>query len=165
MFKRKVLIIGGGVAGPALALFLQRAGIDVALYEAGSAADNQAGSFLNVASNGMGVLQTLGLAEQVAAEGIACRRLMMWNGKGKWLGEVANGLQEGEGLPSITVKRSVLHSILHQEVVRQGITFEFGKKLVSIATDEQMNGQEGTPTVCATFSDGSYGTGRIADRV
>ena len=49
MSKHKVLIIGGGVAGPALALFLQRAGIESALYEAGEKADDQAGSFLNVA--------------------------------------------------------------------------------------------------------------------
>src|SRR4051812_23168578 len=122
----KVLIAGGGVAGSALALFLKRAGIESTIYEAGSEADNQAGSFLNVASNGMSVLETLGLTETLAGEGIACPRLMMWNGNDKWLGEIANGLQPGEGLPSITVKRSILHTILREEVERQGIPMQFG---------------------------------------
>jgi 2-polyprenyl-6-methoxyphenol hydroxylase-like FAD-dependent oxidoreductase len=32
--KRKALIIGSGIAGPAVAMFLQRAGIDAEVYEA-----------------------------------------------------------------------------------------------------------------------------------
>jgi 2-polyprenyl-6-methoxyphenol hydroxylase-like FAD-dependent oxidoreductase len=157
MSKRKVLIIGGGVAGPALALFLQRAGMEVALYEAGSQADNHAGAFLNVASNGMDVLQTLGLAAAVLAEGISCPRLVMWNGDGKQLGEVANGLRPGEGLPSVTIRRSGLHTILHDEVVRRGIPVAFDKKLKDVEIRE-FGGQQG---VCATFTDGSMAEGDL----
>jgi 2-polyprenyl-6-methoxyphenol hydroxylase-like FAD-dependent oxidoreductase len=156
MSKRNVLIIGGGVAGPALALFLKRAGIESVIFEAGSEADNQAGSFLNVASNGMRVLATLGLDTLVAAQGIACPRLMMWNGQGKRLGEIANGLQPGEGPLSITIKRSVLHEVLHEAVVRQRIQIEFGKKLaeIEIGTDKG----EG---VSATFTDGTSAQGDL----
>jgi 2-polyprenyl-6-methoxyphenol hydroxylase-like FAD-dependent oxidoreductase len=157
MNKRKVLIIGGGVAGPALALFLKRAGMEPAIYEAGTQADNQAGAFLNVASNGMAVLETLGLADAVAAEGIACSHMMLWNGAGKLLGEVPNGLKPGEGLPSVTVKRSVLHTILYEEVVRQGIPVAFGKKLKEI----EIRQQAGTQTVCATFEDGTRAQGDL----
>ena len=157
MHKRKIMIIGGGVAGAALALFLQRTGMDAAIYEAGSVADNQAGAFLNVASNGMGVLETLGLADAVVAEGIICPRLMMWNGAGRFLGEVANGLKPEEGLPSVTIKRSALHAIMHEEVVRRGIPVHFGKKLTAIETTMQ----GGLPGVCATFSDGSTALGDL----
>lgn len=151
MSKRKVLVIGGGVAGPALALFLQRAGLEAAIYEAGSVADSHAGAFLNVASNGTDVLQTLGLADAVMAEGIACPRMMMWNGDGKRLGEMANGLRPGEGLPSVTIKRSTLHAILHAEVVRQGIAVNFDKRLQEIVVMDE-GGQQ---RVCATFADGT----------
>ncbi len=50
---KKALIIGGGVAGPATALFLNRAGIAAEVYEARSATDEDAGFFLNLAPNGM----------------------------------------------------------------------------------------------------------------
>jgi 2-polyprenyl-6-methoxyphenol hydroxylase-like FAD-dependent oxidoreductase len=157
MSKRNVLIIGGGVAGPALALFLQRAGIEVSVYEAGEKADDQAGSFLNVASNGMRVLETLGLDGAVAQEGIACPQLMMWNGQGKLLGEVPNGLQPGEGPTSVTIKRGTLHKILHDEVIRQGISVEFGKKL----QDVKVGKPDGTQAVRAIFRDGSYAEGDL----
>ena len=157
MSKHKVLIIGGGVAGPALALFLQRAGIESALYEAGEKADDQAGSFLNVASNGMGVLQTLGLDQAIAQEGIACPQLMMWNGQGKLLGVVPNGFKPGEGPTSVTVKRATLHKTLHDEAVRQGIQVEFSKKLKDI----EVNKANGTQRVRAIFSDGSSAEGDL----
>lgn len=157
MNKRKVLVIGGGVAGPALALFLQRAGFEAAIYEAGSQADHHAGAFLNVASNGMSVLETLGLADAVAAAGIAAPRMIMWNGQGKRLGELPNGLQPGEGLPSVTIKRSVLHSILHQEVVRRGIPMEFNKRLKDI----EIHTTQGGTKVTAIFEDGSRAEGDL----
>jgi 2-polyprenyl-6-methoxyphenol hydroxylase-like FAD-dependent oxidoreductase len=145
------------VAGPALALFLQRAGIESTIYEAGTIADNQAGAFLNVASNGMAILQTLGLADAVAAQGIAAPRMMMWNGQGKKLGELANGLPPGKGLPSTTIKRSALHTILHQEMGRKGIELYFGKRLAQIDFGEG-NGERG---VTAIFEDGSTAEGDL----
>ncbi len=58
---RKVLIIGCGIAGPVLALFLQRAGIEAEIYEAKAASSDYGGSFLNMACNGLNVLKSLGL--------------------------------------------------------------------------------------------------------
>ncbi len=43
---RKALIIGCGVAGPVVALFLQRAGIEAEIYEARAASTEYGGSFL-----------------------------------------------------------------------------------------------------------------------
>jgi len=58
--KRKALIIGCGVAGPVVALFLQRAGIDAEIYEARAESTDYGGSFLNMACNGLGVLRRSG---------------------------------------------------------------------------------------------------------
>lgn len=45
--RKKTLIIGCGVAGPVVALFLQRAGIEAEIYEARAESTNYGGSFLN----------------------------------------------------------------------------------------------------------------------
>ncbi|MGH6869303.1 MAG: FAD-dependent oxidoreductase, partial [Methylocella sp.] len=62
------LIIGGGVAGPALALFLKKAGISSSLFEAYPFVEG-AGGGLALAPNGMRVLAALALAEIVKAKG------------------------------------------------------------------------------------------------
>ena len=67
--KRKALIIGCGVAGPVAALLLQRAGIEAEIYEARAESTDYGGSFLNMACNGLGVLKTLGLDDQVSSQG------------------------------------------------------------------------------------------------
>ncbi len=59
---RKALVIGGGIAGPAVAMFLRRAGIEATIYEAHEGPRDYEGLFLNVASNGLRVLQALGIA-------------------------------------------------------------------------------------------------------
>ncbi len=46
------MIIGGGIAGPVLALALQRAGLSTTVYEAYDAPADYVGWFLNLASNG-----------------------------------------------------------------------------------------------------------------
>lgn len=63
MQNQKALVIGCGIAGPAVALFLRRAGFKVEIYEAQPTPDDYAGVFLTVASNGMYVLKTLGIYE------------------------------------------------------------------------------------------------------
>lgn len=59
-----VLIIGGGVGGLALALFLKKAHISCTVYEAGPYKE-EAGSGLNIAPNGMNILGALGLANEL----------------------------------------------------------------------------------------------------
>src|SRR5262249_886399 len=80
---RKALIIGCGIAGPVVALFLQQAGIEVEIYEARAASTDYGGSFLNLASNGLGVLKQLGLDERVESQGSPIPRMLIWNGNGK----------------------------------------------------------------------------------
>ena len=69
---RKVLIIGAGIGGPVLAMWLRRLGLDVTVAEAREGAALAAGAFLGVAPNGMNALMELGVADAVAAHGFAC---------------------------------------------------------------------------------------------
>jgi len=57
----RVLIIGGGVAGPVAAMALQRAGIDAVVHEAyAPTSQEKVGSYLTVASNGIDALRVIG---------------------------------------------------------------------------------------------------------
>ena len=149
--KRKALIIGCGVAGPVVALFLQRAGIEAEIYEARAESTDYGGSFLNMACNGLDVLKPLGLDGQVSSQGSPIPRMIIWSGKGKRLGEVRNGARAEVGTPSINIMRSHLHQVLREEAERQGIKIAFGKKLQDLSTSEQ--------GVIATFADGTTAEG------
>jgi 2-polyprenyl-6-methoxyphenol hydroxylase-like FAD-dependent oxidoreductase len=145
---KKALIIGGGIAGPAVALFLKRAGIEAAIYEARTTPE---GYSLSLSSNGVAVLKLLGLDGPIMAAGSAVTNGMMWNGKGKRLGAVALA---GEGQKSVFIKRILLGTILAQEAERQGITIMRGKKLQNIDVTSQGG-------VVATFQDGSSASGEL----
>ena len=151
-FKKTAIIIGGGIGGPVAAMFLKRAGIDAQIYEAQPAPDDDQGYFLNVASNGLDVLHTLGLDAQVAAEGFPIPRMVMWNGSGKRLGEVRNGAAPGQGAVSVIVKRGALHRILREAALRQGVPITWGKTLadIDVTADRQ---------VIARFADGTTARG------
>ena len=149
--KRKALIIGCGVAGPVVALFLQRAGIEAEIYEARAESTDYGGSFLNMACNGLGVLKTLGLDDQVSSQGSPIPRMSIWSGKGKRLGEVRNGARAEVGAPSINILRSRLHQVLREGAERRRIKMAFGKKLAGLSTGE--------PGVIATFEDGTTAEG------
>ncbi|MBD2871734.1 FAD-dependent oxidoreductase [Paenibacillus arenilitoris] len=148
---KRVLVIGCGIAGPALALFLKRAGFVPVIFEADRQWDEFEGLFLNLASNGLNVLKELGIDRAVAQEGIPMRGMRMLNGKGRMLGELgdANGPVQG-----YTLKRGYLHKVLRDEAERQGISILYGKRLKDI---ENKSGH----SVTAFFEDGSSETGKL----
>ncbi|WP_187274120.1 NAD(P)/FAD-dependent oxidoreductase [Paenibacillus sp. N3.4] len=113
--KKKALIIGCGIAGPALALFLKRVGIDAEIYEARKSSE---GYSLSLSCNGLAVLQELGLDQAVLDEGSVVSKWLMGNSKGKSLG---GGVLAGGGLKSVFIKRVPLGNIISDEAERQGI--------------------------------------------
>src|SRR5437879_12640272 len=80
---RKALIIGCGVAGPVVALFLQRAGIEAEIYEARDESTDYGGSFLNMACNGLGVIKAVRLDDPVSKLGSPIPHMINRRGKGK----------------------------------------------------------------------------------
>lgn len=56
---RTALVIGGGIAGPATAMALQKAGIDAVVYERYPTAADRVGAFLTLASNGVDALRVM----------------------------------------------------------------------------------------------------------
>lgn len=154
MQNTKAVLIGCGIAGPAVALFLRRAGIDAEIYEAQPAPTDYAGLFLTVAANGMGILKTLGLHDQAVAVGFPTNRLQIWSHRGKPLGEVPIGMQHPQGAISLTIKRGELQRLLREAALAQGIPIHFGKRLVSVTAT-------GGRDIMAIFADGSSATGDL----
>lgn len=149
----RALIIGCGVAGPAVALFLQRAGWDVEVFEAADEPDAYAGLFLNVATNGLSVLEQLGLRDQVLAEGHCSPHMVMWSSTGRELGTVPNGPAREPERGSVVVRRGILHRVLREAARHAGIPIRFGARLARI--------EQSDAAVRATFADGRAVTGDL----
>ncbi|WP_267643913.1 FAD-dependent oxidoreductase [Haloarchaeobius amylolyticus] len=138
--NQKALIIGCGVAGPVLALYLQRIGITPVIYEGRPEPQDDAGFFLNLAENGTDVLETLGIREEVLSEGHESNRLVFQNHKQNELGENHS--------ETVLIKRGLLTKGLREAATDQGITVKFGKRL----TDVQIPHND---MVIAYFDDGT----------
>lgn len=149
----RALVVGAGVAGPAVAMFLQRAGWDVHVYEADAEPDPFDGLFLNVATNGLAVLAELGIRDRLLTDGHRASRMVMRSGTGRELGTVPNGPAGDPGRGSVIVRRGWLHQVIREAAAAAGVPFTFGARLVSI--------DETATAVRATFADGRVAEGDI----
>lgn len=141
------------MAGPAVAMFLQRAGWAVEIFEADAEPDPFDGLFLNVATNGLAVLAELGIRDRLLADGHRASRMVMRSGTGSELGTVPNGPAGDPARGSVIVRRGWLHQVIREAAVAAGVPFTFGARLVSV--DETATG------VRATFTDGRVAEGDI----
>jgi FAD-dependent urate hydroxylase len=144
------LVIGGGVAGSATAIALQRAGIEATIYERHAGVADDVGLFLTFAGNGMDALGVLGADEAVRAAAFPTPRMVLRSGTGRVLGQLTPG---AEGLASQTIRRADLYLALRNEAVRRGIPVEYGKRLAGVT--------EGGGKVRARFADGSEAEGDL----
>jgi FAD-dependent urate hydroxylase len=151
--RRTALIIGAGIAGPATAMALGKAGIDAVVHEAHPTGADGIGVFLTVGSNGVDALQVLGVDEPVLAAGFPTPAITLRSGNGKRLGESRTGHTLPDGTTSQTIKRADLYRVLHGEALARGIRIEHGKRLV----DAQNTGNG----VRAVFADGSEAVGDL----
>jgi 2-polyprenyl-6-methoxyphenol hydroxylase-like FAD-dependent oxidoreductase len=151
-FQGKTLIIGGGIGGLALALFLRKAGIACAVYEAFPDKEGVGGG-LNLAPNGMNVLAALGLAEKTIACGSAAAEICFRNERGRVLARFRNGSVEKYRQPSASMMRSALHEVLKDELNAQRLEIHYEKRLRTITQD--------AAKVVAHFADGTQAEGDI----
>jgi 2-polyprenyl-6-methoxyphenol hydroxylase-like FAD-dependent oxidoreductase len=147
----RALIIGGGVAGPVLALFLRRAGFSPEIFEATSA-PNTVGGALGIAPNGMNVLSAAGVSEQVRDASVTAGEWLFENQSGKVLASSSGGDPARYGQPTVMMTRAALHRVLVEQAQGQGIPSHFNKRFVSLKDTP------GEPVV-AQFSDGSSAEG------
>ncbi|MBT1696808.1 FAD-dependent monooxygenase [Fulvivirgaceae bacterium PWU4] len=153
MKRTHAIIIGAGIAGPTMALFLKKAGITAAIYEAyGDLSD--IGGPLNIAPNGMHILHALGLAQQVMDHGAVIDTNTFLNAKGKCIASFVNADARKFGFATVSIPRAELHRILVDAAQEQGIPIHYGKKLKNIRD------REGQPVIAA-FEDGTTAAGDL----
>ncbi|WP_018924603.1 FAD-dependent oxidoreductase [Salsuginibacillus kocurii] len=148
------LIVGGGIAGTAMALFLKKIGWTSTILEAYPKRDDIGGG-LQMAPNGMHVLDALGLSEKVIASGSVAEEMTFHNQKGKIIGSMNKEMRVKFGQPAVNITRSALHTILVEEVEQRGLALRYNKRLKNI----KENGP--TQKVTAYFEDGSSEDGDI----
>lgn len=118
------LVIGAGIAGPALALFLWRAGYEVVLHEARPAGTVATGSYFTLAAEGRAVLARLGLAVEADQAGFLTRRMEFLDHRGRVLGANPS--------PSTLVRRDLLSDLLRRAAARAGIQVVHGSRLTAV---------------------------------
>jgi len=150
--SQHVLVIGAGLAGPATALFLQKAGFEPEVFEAYPGRAGSGGALV-LAPNGMAVMAELGLAERVVAAGTVIERFDFRSRRGFRLGRTAYAPPGLYRCPGVSLSRARLYGILLEALAERGIPVRHGKRLTGI--------EESTGAVTARFDDGESATGDL----
>lgn len=150
----RALIVGGGIAGPALGVALARAGIGSHLVEA-RPEPGAGGAFLALAPNGVNALAALRLdGVVVAAGGIELPEIRFCNAAGRRIGHLDNSdAPQRYGAQTHLVRRVRLHEQLLLAARSAGVQVSLGSRLVEIT--------EGPGGVVATLDDGSTHTADV----
>jgi 2-polyprenyl-6-methoxyphenol hydroxylase-like FAD-dependent oxidoreductase len=107
----RIAIVGGGIAGLALALGLHRHGIAARVYEAAPEI-TEIGVGITVLPHGMREIATLGLSKEVLEAGIENRESAFFNRFGQKLFGEPRGKLAGYLQPEVGIHRGRLHGIL-----------------------------------------------------
>ena len=145
-----VLIIGGGIAGPALAMALQKAGIEAVIYEAHQNTADGVGTFLTLASNGIDALRTIDIDASAIRDSFPTPNIGLRGASGKFLGQTSTGKTSPPSDVSRTIRRSDLYAAMREQAVSRRILTEHGKRLTDVKETDR--------DVTAIFEDGTTAT-------
>ena len=146
---RKVLVVGGGIAGMTLATALAQSAIDVALVEINPSWDVLG---IGIALQGatLRALKTNGVLEPCVREGFGYTTLHVCDAGGRAIGTVDLPPLLGPGYPEcVGILRPAFHAILHRAMTEAGVPARLGVTVASLQQDG-----DGVDVV---FSDGTRG--------
>lgn len=146
---RRALVIGGGIAGPAVALFLARSNVEPVVFEAYPRRDEVGGGF-QIAPNGMRVMAALGLADRLLAAGTRSADMVFRNHRGRQIGVVHTHASAS----AVNLTRATVITALRDECERLGIPIHYERRLADLS-------MVGTDTI-ARFDDGTTAAGDFA---
>lgn len=149
MAKRRVLVVGAGIAGTSLSTFLAKAGHDVTVIER-SPSFQARGHILAVKGVGVEILQSLGALDQAKAHELPARSLDIFTGAGRFLRHVENKELDDTLGGYLLLRRAHLQQALYDRR-DPSVTFSFGMQ-----ADQLVRSASG---VDVAFSDG--GTDRF----
>lgn len=151
MAPLKIVICGGGVAGPALALWLSRSGHAVTVVERFPAL-RASGAQIDLRGQGIEVVKRMGLMDVIRSKLVDEAGVAQVDSSNRaWATILAN--KSGKGVQGPTseyeIMRGDLVRILYDET-KDKVTYIFGKTIERFEQDDQ--------TVTACFSDGTSDT-------
>lgn len=129
------LIVGGGVAGPAVAMALQHVGVEAVVLERRADRHPTEGSYFTVAPNGLDALDLLGALDIAREVGFPTVTNAMYGARGRLLGEIGLGVPLADGTVALTAKRSLLTARLLDEAERRGVEVRRGAGVIDVAGD------------------------------
>lgn len=149
---RNVLVVGGGVAGPALGLFLERAGISATVFEAYPESHGMGGG-LGLGPNGVRVLDALGVADNLETHACPIATYRFRNDRGSVLAAFDLDAERRFGQPMLALPRAGVAEAVTREARRQGVSIVYEKRLVGL--------QQDASGVVAEFEDGTSARGDL----
>ena len=141
--RKHILIIGGGVAGNALALFLHKANshplsvrkFTFALYEAYPQSEKEyVGGGLGLSPNGIAVLASLGLDKKLAERAGLAKCSSFWTDGGWQLGQWNHGGKADYDMYGLL--RTTLYDVLREELERVGLGIHYEKRAVKVVEND-----------------------------
>ena len=134
----KIAIVGGGIGGLALALGLHQRGLSCDVYETVPEV-KEIGVGITLLPHAMTELASLGLQDELEAEGIENLESVFFNRYGQFIYREPRGRHAGYQVPEIGIHRGKLHRAL-LAAVRQRLGFDhvhLNHRGVGIEQDEQ----------------------------
>jgi len=114
----RIAVVGGGIAGLALALGLRQRGIACDVYE-GVAEVRELGVGITLLPHAVRELAALGLQPPLEALGIENLESVFFNRWGQFIYREARGRHAGYGVPEIGMHRGKLHGVLFQAALQR----------------------------------------------
>lgn len=128
---RKILISGAGIAGPALAYWLQKAGFVPTIIER-SATLRTGGFVIDFWGLGYDLAERMGLADDIAGAGYRIREMRIVNDRGKRIAGFGIGvLNELTGGRFATLRRSDLSRLLYKKIAARTEVI-FGDEIIDL---------------------------------
>lgn len=145
----QAIIIGGGPAGLLTALRLQRSnGIRPVVYEIRSETTTLGGA-IGIPSNGLRLLDRLGLYQKLAARGALTSALVVHSLQGSVVGtmDMVSWSKDKTGFGYLRIRRADLMDVLLEATAEANIPIHFCKRLTKI--------EDSADVVTAVFADGT----------
>src|SRR6476660_634247 len=134
----RIAVVGAGVAGLTAALAVARfTGAETVVYERHERIGPGIGLAVNLAPNGMRVLDQLGLADRVIEQGCVLRTWERGFPEGKIMTRFPLRFEQDFGYPMVAIRREVVIDILRDAAVGAGVGLRFGCEVTGI---EQRSG-------------------------
>ncbi|PSN61797.1 FAD binding domain protein [Corynespora cassiicola Philippines] len=149
---QKVIVIGGGPAGLAAALRLQQNNhVSCAVYETRHEPTTLGGA-IGIPSNGLRLLNRLGLYENIAARGANTSNIVMHSLKGSVMGsmDITSWSQKQTGFGYLRVRRTDIMDVLLEAARSAAIPIHYSKQVAGIGEDDNH--------ITVSFSDGTSAT-------